>query len=190
MHRIILPIAACAFALAAVPALADRDHDHDRDHFSTTLSGFEEVGGVGAGQTGAVLSAGTGTLDLQLDRNAQVLNFTLEYSGLGSNVTQAHIHFGKRHVGGGIMVFFCSNLANPPAGTQPCPANGGTVTGTITAASVIGPAAQGVTAGNFDAVVEALDNDTAYGNIHTTNFPAGEIRGQVRHRDRGRHDRD
>jgi hypothetical protein len=53
---------------------------------------------------------------------------------------------------------------------------------------VIGPAAQGVTPGNFAGLVEALDNDTAYGNIHTTVFPAGEIRGQVRHR--GRHDRD
>jgi len=178
MHRIILPVAACALALAAAPALADRDHDR----FSAKFSGFEEVGGVGAGQTGAILSAGTATLDLELDRQAQTLTFTLEYSGLGAPVTQAHIHFGKRHVGGGIMVFFCSNLANPPAGTQACPASGGTVTGTIVAANIIGPAAQGVTPGNFDALVEALDNDTAYGNIHTTAFPAGEIRGQVRHK--------
>lgn len=183
MHRTILPVVACAFALGAAPAQADRGHDR----FSAKFSGFEEVGGLGAGQTGSILSGGTATLDLDLDRNSQVLNFTLEYSGLGAPVTQAHIHFGKRHVGGGIMVFFCSNLANPPAGTQPCPAGGGTVTGTITPASVIGPTAQGVTPGNFDALVEALDSDTAYGNIHTTNFPAGEIRGQIRRR---HHDRD
>ena len=186
MHRTILPVVACALALGTAPALADRDHDR----FSAKFSGFEEVGGVGAGQTGAILSGGTGTLELELDRNAQTLTFTLEFSGLGSNVTQAHIHFGKRHVGGGIMVFFCSNLVNPPPGTQPCPTNGGTVTGTITAANVLGPVAQGVTAGNFDAVVEALDNNTAYGNIHTANFPAGEIRGQIRRRGHGHGDRD
>jgi hypothetical protein len=176
MQRTILAVAACTSALAATPALADRD----QDHFSAKLSGFEEVGAVGAGQTGAILSAGTATLDLDLDRNSQVINFTLTYSGLSAPVTQAHIHFGKRHVGGGVMVFFCSNLNNGPAGTQACPAGGGTVSGSITAAGVVGPAAQGVTAGNFDAVVQALDSNTAYANIHTTSFPAGEIRGQVR----------
>ncbi|HET9709315.1 MAG TPA: CHRD domain-containing protein, partial [Gemmatimonadales bacterium] len=113
--------------------------------------------------------------------------FTLEFSGLNAPVTQAHIHFGKRHVGGGVMVFFCSNLNNGPAGTQACPAGGGTVTGTITAAGVVGPVAQGVVPGNFDAVVQALDSNTAYANIHTTGFPAGEIRGQVRRHDRDHH---
>jgi hypothetical protein len=186
MHRSIVPVLACALALGAAPARADRDHDR----FSAKFSGFEEVGAVGAGQTGAILSGGTATLDLELDRQAQTLTFTLSYSGLNAPITQSHVHFGKRHVGGGVMAFFCSNLGNGPAGTQACPAPSGTVTGTITPADVVGPAAQGVTAGNFDALVEALDNDTAYGNIHSTAFPAGEIRGQVRHHDRGRHDRD
>ena len=183
MHRIILPVVAGALVLAVAPARADRDHDR----FSAKLSGFEEVGGVGAGQTGAILSAGTATLALELDRNAQTLTYTLEFSGLSTDVAQAHIHFGKRHVGGGVMVFFCSNLGNGPAGTPACPAGGGTVTGTVGAAGVVGPAAQGVTPGNFDAVVEALDSNTAYANIHTTKFPAGEIRGQIRKR---HHDRD
>ena len=57
-----------------------------------------------------------------------------------------------------------------------CPNPNGTVTGTITAASVIGPTAQGVAVGNFAAVLAALQSDTAYGNVHTQNFPAGEIR--------------
>jgi len=80
---------------------------------------------------------------------------------------------------GGVMVFFCSNLATPPPNTQPCPASG-TISGTITASNVVGPAAQGVTAGDFQAVVDALESDTAYANIHTTAFPAGEIRGEIR----------
>jgi hypothetical protein len=37
-----------------------------------------------------------------------------------------------------------------------------------------------VTAGDFSAIVAALVNDTAYGNIHTDNFKAGEIRGQIK----------
>jgi hypothetical protein len=177
MHRTMLAAVTCALAMGTGPVLADRDNDH----FSAKLSGFEEVGALGAGETGAILSGGMATLDLQLDRNAQTLTYTLEFSGLGSDVTQSHIHFGKRHVAGGVMVFFCSNLGNGPAGTPACPAGGGTVTGTVVAAGVVGPAGQGVTAGNFDAVVEALDSNTAYANIHTTKFPAGEIRGQIRH---------
>ena len=141
--------------------------------FNTRLSGFNEV-------PAAIFSPGTGTLQLNLDRQANRLNFTLTYSGLTSSVTQAHIHFGQRHVAGGIMVFFCSNLGNGPTGTQPCPQGDGTVSGTITADGVVGPSAQNVQAGDFNAVIAALTNDTSYANVHTTNFPAGEIRGEIR----------
>jgi CHRD domain len=150
--------------------------------FSARLNGFEEVGGLGAGETGAILSDGKGTLSLDADKNQ--ISYTLKYSGLSSAVQQAHIHFGKLHVAGGIMVFFCTNLGNGPTGTPACPASGGSVSGTLTAASVVGPTAQNVAAGNFDAVIDALNSNTAYANIHTTKFPAGEIRGQVRRGDR------
>jgi CHRD domain len=66
-----------------------------------------------------------------------------------------------------------------PKGIQACPTSSGTVKGTITSASVIGPMPQNVNPGDFDALVAALDSNTAYGNIHTVNFPAGEIRGQI-----------
>ena len=147
--------------------------------FSAHFSGFQEVGGVGAGQTGAIFSQGKGTLELDLNKNANALVFKLTYSGLGSGVTQAHVHFGKVHVAGGIIAFFCSNLGNGPSGTPACP-QAGTVTGTITSGMVIGPTPQGIAPGNFDALVAALTSNTAYGNIHTVNFPAGEIRGQIR----------
>lgn len=182
MHRTMLAAVACALAMGTGPVLADRDNDRDNDRFSAKLVGFEEV-------PSAILSAGSGTLDLVLDRNSQVITYTLEFSGLGSNATQSHIHFGKRHVAGSVVVFFCTNLTPPATVPAPpaCPAGGGTVTGTITAANVIGVPAQNVPAATFDAIVEALDNDTAYANVHSTNFPAGEIRGQIRHR---KHDRD
>jgi hypothetical protein len=97
---------------------------------------------------------------------------------------QSHIHFGKEHVAGGIMVFFCTNLAvpppPPPASTpQACPSTGGTVIGTIAGTDVNGLPKQNVLAGDFDALLAALQSNTAYGNIHTVNFPGGEIRVQV-----------
>ena len=126
------------------------------------------------------------SLFLNLDKQAGTLEYTLVYANVGTTapntgtVTQAHIHFGKHHVAGGIIVFFCTNLNNGPKGTQTCPANGGTVTGTLTAADVVGPAAQNIPALDFDGLVAALEHDTAYGNIHTTHYTAGEIRGQIK----------
>jgi len=54
------------------------------------------------------------------------------------------------------------------------------VTGTISASSIVAVPSQNVTAGDFDALVAMIESNTAYGNVHTTKFPAGEIRGQIR----------
>jgi hypothetical protein len=53
------------------------------------------------------------------------------------------------------------------------------VSGTITAASILAVPTQNVPAGNFGVLLAALISDTAYTNVHTANFPGGEIRGQV-----------
>lgn len=161
-------------AAAAVPATGSPQ----AEEFHAVLSGFNEIGELNK-ESGAILTSGSGTLDLKLDRRNETLSFTLNFQNLTSPVTQAHIHFGKVHVAGGIMVFFCSNLPNPPAGTQPCPTNGGTVTGTLSAANVQAIAGENVPAGDFDAIVDALLSNTAYANVHTANFPSGEIRGQI-----------
>jgi len=113
--------ASAAFAIAAFML---QSTDAKAQNFSTVLSGFEELGALNA-ESGAIFSPGQGTLDLVLNTNTKTLNFTLTYSGFGetlplqgnkvNTVLQSHIHFGKEHVPGGIMVYFCSNLA-PPAG--------------------------------------------------------------------------
>ena len=172
---------ALAAATLGTAALVLVGTQADASEFSARLSGFAEV-------PAAILSQGKGTVDLELNKAAGRLTYKLTYSGLGSPVTQAHIHFGKKHVAGGIIVFFCSNLVNPPPGTPGCPPNGGTVSGTITAAGVVGPAAQGLSPGNFNGLVAALVSDTAYANVHTVNFPPGEIRGQVRRGESDEHD--
>ncbi|HKR26278.1 MAG TPA: CHRD domain-containing protein [Acidobacteriaceae bacterium] len=176
-------VAAVTLLSSSVPARAQE--------YSARYSGFQEVGGLGAGETGAILSKGKATLELSVDRDAQTLSYSLTYSGL-TNVTQAHIHFGKEHVAGGVMVFFCTNLGNGPSGTPACPDDSGgevTVTGTVSATGVVGPAAQNITAGDFAGVLAALASNTVYGNIHTVKFPAGEIRGQVHPEDPDHHGR-
>ena len=169
-----------------------RADDDDTVKFAAKISGFQEVGSLNA-ETGAILSAGEGTLKLTLNKAAETLDYTLTYSFPSTtSVLQSHIHFGKDHVPGGIMVFFCTNLGNGPSGIMvpACPAFEGTVTGTITPSAVIAvPAQNVVNAGDFNALVAALTSDTAYVNIHTSSFKSGEIRGQIhleRRRDRGR----
>jgi hypothetical protein len=193
--------ALCAGALALWGGRADAEE------FSARLTGFQELGSLpnvtqnpttgvvtAANPTGAVLSDGTGTLKLDLDEKAGTATWTLTYSNVGTTppktgtVSQAHIHFGKSRDSGGILVFFCTNLTPPvgPPTPKPCPSPSGTVTGMWTSADVVAIAGQNVAAGNFDALVDALESNTAYANIHTTSgttpdtaFPAGEIRGQI-----------
>jgi hypothetical protein len=110
----------------------------------------------------------------------------LTYKNLSSQVQQAHIHIGATKISGGVSIFLCTNLGNGPAGTPACPddsTHSGTVSRTVTAADVIGPANQGVPAGDMKDVVRAIASHVTYANVHTANHPAGEIRGQIRQRE-------
>jgi len=96
-------------------------------------------------------------------------------------VTQSHIHFGARGQSGGISLFLCTNLGNGPAGTQACPASASEsapVTGVSSAANIIGPAGQGIAAGEFAELVAAIRAGAAYVNVHSSKYPGGEIRAQ------------
>ena len=45
---------------------------------------------------------------------------------------------------------------------------------------MIGPAGQGVEAGSFAELVRAIRAGYTYVNVHTTRWPGGEIRGQIK----------
>jgi CHRD domain len=172
--------AAIAYSANYAPGQENRTQVQE---YSAQLSGFNEVGGL-SGQTGAnpgaILTNGTGELILHLDKSNLTATYQLTYSDLTSTATMAHIHFGKVHVPGDIIIWLCQTTLKPgPAGTPTCPEPGGTVTGTISASSVQAIPTQNVTAGDFDAFVAALESNTAYSNVHSVNFPMGEIRGQV-----------
>jgi hypothetical protein len=47
-------------------------------------------------------------------------------------------------------------------------------------ADIIGPASQGIEAGSFAEAVRAMRAGATYANVHSTRWPAGEIRGQLR----------
>jgi CHRD domain len=181
-------------AIALFAAIAFSANYASGQEYSARLNGFDELGGLSdqtGANSGAILTKGTGELKLHLDKSNLTATYELTYSDLTSTATMAHIHFGKVHVPGSIMIWLCQTTIQPgPAGTPICPEPGGTVTGTITASSVQAIPSQNVTAGDFDAFVAALESNTAYSNIHSVNFPTGELRGQVHPIEReGNHDR-
>ena len=138
--------------------------------FRASLSGFNEVL--------PILTNGTGSFHATLQGSQ--LTYTVSFSGLTTPVTQSHIHFAEKGVNGSVFVFLCSNLGNGPTGTPACPAGGGTVSRTVRAADVLGVSLQNITAGDFAGAIRILRSGDAYVNVHTSKFPAGEIRGQVR----------
>lgn len=174
MKRCAAAVAVFAVVLMlAGPALAAEDH------FGARLRGFEETPAVSTGAQGFFFST--------LNSAGTELSYSLVYREMGTAVTQAHIHLGQKGVAGGIFLFLCTNLA-PPAGVPAppaCPAGTGpdfvSVSGTLTAANITPIAAQGIAAGEFEEVVDALKAQVTYVNVHTTGFPSGEIRGQLTH---------
>lgn len=136
----------------------------------TALTGYQEVLPIS--------TDGSGSFRAVVNRAGDRIDYRLSYRELSGEVLQAHIHFGQSGVNGGVMVFLCSNLGNGPVGTPACPAEG-SVSGTLTADDVVGPATQGIAAGEFAEVVAAIRSGTAYANVHTQPWPGGEIRGQL-----------
>jgi hypothetical protein len=141
------------------------------------LIGYEEVP--------AVSTVATGEFRSRISDDDTQIDYELSYADLEGSVTQAHIHLGQRGVNGGISVWLCGNASagppaiNPPPGTPACPPSPATVTGTLTAANVVGPAGQGIAAGEFAELIRAIRAGKTYANVHSTKFPGGEIRNQI-----------
>ena len=170
-RRLTTPLMVLAAAAVAGPAFAD--------HFTfpTTLSGYNET-------PLTLNSTGSGSFVAKVSKDEQSIAYTLTYRDLGTPVIQAHIHFGRPSLNGGIVLFLCNTSGTPPA-TVPvppqCPQGGGTVSGMLTAADVIAVSGQGIDAGaaGFAEMIKAMRNGAAYANVHTVQRPGGEIRGPL-----------
>ena len=153
-----------AFSLFALTGSVTQADSEDNT-FKARLNGFQEVP--------SKLTNGHGTFTATLSGNT--ITYTLTFSVLSTPAVASHIHFAQRGVNGGIFAFLCGGGGKPA-----CPAAGGTVTGTITTADIIAPSPdQGLAAGDFAGAVRAIRSGNTYVNVHSTRFPAGEIRGQI-----------
>jgi hypothetical protein len=179
IHTKRLLFIALGLLVSSVMTSAAGNDDEKQIELHANLFGIHEV----APPSTTVITDATGTFTATVN-NDSTLTYTLTYKNLSSSVLQAHIHIGATKVAGSITIFLCTNLGNGPADTPACPddsTHSGTVTRTVSAADVTNlAAAQGVPAGDFKDVVRAIVSHVTYANVHSTNFPAGEIRGQIR----------
>jgi hypothetical protein len=162
-----------AMGVAGAVALAQGGSD-----FKERLTGYQEVP--------ALSTSGHGTFRASIRNHGTAIRYRLSYAGLEAKPLQAHIHLGQRGVNAGVIVFLCDNTGAGPAGTKPCPDPSGTVTGTLRAADVIGPAAQGIAPGEFRELVRAMRAGATYANVHTEKYTGGEIRAQLERRGKRR----
>lgn len=172
MRRVSMAAVLALTMIAAVVMLSGTSADEGTFKIHASLTGFQEVP--------PKLTDGTGTFTGTI--TGGTLAYKLSFPNLSSPVLQAHIHFGQKAVNGGIFIWLCQSATNPsptPTKTPMCPAGGGTVTGSVSAADVQKITGQTLRSGNFDDALAIIRSGDAYANVHTTNFPGGEIRGQV-----------
>jgi hypothetical protein len=171
-----------AAGVAASGTVTATDRSRIKNHVVARLAPSQEVPVVSA-------PGAKGTFKAVIDETNQTITYELSYEGLEGVVSQAHIHIGQRGANGGVSVFLCGNAPTVPPAAFPqppaCPASPATVTGVVTAAMIIGPAGQGIapssaTANEFAELVDALRDGLTYANVHSSKFPGGEVRGQVR----------
>lgn len=118
---------------------------------------------TGAQETPANNSKGSGTATFSIDGTK--LHYSVSVKDLTGAPTAAHIHVGATGVAGPPVYTFAIKAGSGMSGTI----SEGTVDLTTDASSGV----------SGDSLKKLLNNGNAYVNVHTKNFPAGEIRGQV-----------
>jgi hypothetical protein len=157
---LLLALAAVLVLALAVPAMAQGDRN-----YKAQLRGENEVPPVETVAQGQAI--------FKLSKDGSELKYRLIVTKI-QNVTQAHIHLAPAGQNGPVVAWLYPS--GPPAMLIPGTFNGVLASGTITDADLVGPLA----GQSLDTLVEALDSGLAYVNVHTSQYPGGEIRGQIR----------
>ena len=114
-------------------------------------------------------SPGLGFATITFETAKDDILYMVTFSGLSAPATASHIHIGSASVAGPIVLPFTD--MGPPAATS------GTFSGVLTNVDIINSATSGLT--DVSQIAAQILAGNAYVNIHTSVFPAGEIRGQL-----------
>ena len=157
-----------ALSLSAIAACNSDDDDPApvtgpvSVEFTATLNAANER------QANPVNSSGTGTATVV--QTGTEFAYTVNYSGLTGSPTLAHIHGpADASVSTGVMVAFNPSSAS---GTS------GSFSGRFIAADILSQGGRPPV--SVDSLVALMKSGNVYVNVHTAQYPAGEIRGQLR----------
>jgi hypothetical protein len=138
----------------------DKGSDDIGEQFVVRLSPGNEVPARGTGASGII---GVNVLGNRVD-------YSIEVHGI-SAITGAHFHSGAAGVNGPIRIALYpgpgSNFSSNPSGAF----DGQFYEGSFEASDVTGI--------SYSDLIAGFRAGTVYGNVHTSAFPGGEMRGQV-----------
>ncbi len=144
-------------------------HAHAQSHnrnFNTHLNGDQE-------KPNPIASKAQGQANFKLSKDGTAIYYKLNVANI-ENVSMAHLHLISNPNGtGGVVVWLYP--AAPPAQLIPGRTNGTLAEGMITDANLTG-ALTGMTLADLIAAIEA---NQIYVNVHTSQNPPGEIRGDI-----------
>lgn len=133
-------------------------------HAGTHLTGAEEVPSND--------SRAQGQAQFRVSRDGTSIGFRLNIANI-ENVLMAHIHVAAAGENGGIVVWL--RPEGPPPQLIPGRFSGVYAVGSFTEDNLVG-ALEGQ---SLSALIDAMRAGDTYVNVHTEQFPGGEIRGQI-----------
>lgn len=145
----------------------------EANQFHADLAGENEVPPVDTDATGK------STLEFSTHDDDPHIHYKVRVSDI-ENVTQAHIHVGGRDENGPVVAFL---FGKKEGGEFVGPLEEGVdvsgserlAKGAVRADDLVGP----LEGENLDALLDEMRAENAYVNVHTTQNPPGEIRGQT-----------
>lgn len=168
--------------LTAAPATANTDTTRieDSEQAQLTGQGSIQVPGElfstgllsGDNEVPPVESDGQGIAVFRASPDATRLDYALLAINTTSRITAAHIHLGGPDENGPVVAHLLGEQADA---LQSVVQNNAVAIGTLTADDLVGPC-EGKSIADLLAEIEA---NNAYVNVHTTEFPDGELRDQL-----------
>jgi len=131
----------------------------DNKNYGTKLSGANEVP--------AAMTDATGVAKFQFSKDGESALFQVNVDGI-EDVRFAHIHLAKAGSNGGVVFTLRMDKVEGP------------VSGVYAKGEIMGSTLSGqMLGGDLEILREAFRTGNAYVNVHSDNFPGGELRGQI-----------
>ncbi|MEH7458214.1 CHRD domain-containing protein [Bacillus sp. JJ1127] len=131
-----------------------------KKHFFARLKGEMEVPPVN--------TKAYGVTELVFNNDLTKINYRIILKNI-EKVTSCQIHLGKKNQIGPEVLFLYGPVRHGIS------VNEGIITGVVTIEDLEGPLQRKI----FENLIEEIDHENAYINVHTKRFEKGEIRGRV-----------